>query len=299
MVYGDDANFTKFGRIAHSAATNSEEKFEFIYENAGTPRNDAPDSTGQHPGGLPGRLLGPADVRRDERHRPLLDRRERLDPGRAPGAAAGERQDRPLRLQQRRHRQPRGRVRLVHPHGRRVGGPSRPELRRRVRRHEPRHRSLERDRPRHAGRVRGVPVASSRSPRRPATSTPATRPRRRTTSSSRTRRTRARTGRSRRRSTAARSTAATRQGGLIAYVDGDNYVKLDVDLRRRPDADQPHRAALGGRRRDPEPAAERRPIAGGPGRRAILPAADQDRARTTPASTRSTARRGRRSRAAR
>ncbi|HZB34246.1 MAG TPA: DUF1349 domain-containing protein, partial [Streptosporangiaceae bacterium] len=43
LVYGDDDNFTKFGRIAHTAA--GDEKFEFIYENAGTPRNEGPDST--------------------------------------------------------------------------------------------------------------------------------------------------------------------------------------------------------------------------------------------------------------
>ena len=43
LVYGNDANYTKFGRIAHTAA--GDEKFEFIYENAGTPRNDAADST--------------------------------------------------------------------------------------------------------------------------------------------------------------------------------------------------------------------------------------------------------------
>ena len=55
---------------------------------------------GQHPGGVPGRLLCPADVRRDQRHRPLLDQRDRLDPGRAAGAAAGERQDRPVRVLQ-------------------------------------------------------------------------------------------------------------------------------------------------------------------------------------------------------
>ena len=53
MVYGDDSNFTKFGRIAHSAATNSEEKFEFIYENNGTARNDAADSTGNIPADFP------------------------------------------------------------------------------------------------------------------------------------------------------------------------------------------------------------------------------------------------------
>ena len=34
----------------------------------------------------------------------VLDQRDRLDAGRAPGAAAGERQDRPVRVQQRRHR---------------------------------------------------------------------------------------------------------------------------------------------------------------------------------------------------
>ena len=44
IVYGNDDNFTKFGRIAHTAA--GDEKFEFIYENAGSPRNDAADSTG-------------------------------------------------------------------------------------------------------------------------------------------------------------------------------------------------------------------------------------------------------------
>ncbi|HET9736477.1 MAG TPA: ThuA domain-containing protein [Solirubrobacteraceae bacterium] len=42
IVYGDDSNFTKFGRIAHTA--EGAEKFEFIYENAGTPRNEAADS---------------------------------------------------------------------------------------------------------------------------------------------------------------------------------------------------------------------------------------------------------------
>ena len=51
MVYGDDANFTKFGRIAHTAA--GDEKFEFIYENAGTPRNEAADSTGNIPTDFP------------------------------------------------------------------------------------------------------------------------------------------------------------------------------------------------------------------------------------------------------
>jgi PKD repeat protein/glucose/arabinose dehydrogenase len=51
IVYGDDGNFTKFGRIAHTAT--GDEKFEFIYENAGTPRNEAADSTGNIPADFP------------------------------------------------------------------------------------------------------------------------------------------------------------------------------------------------------------------------------------------------------
>ena len=47
------------------------------------------------------------------------------------------------------------------------------------------------------------------------------------------------------------------QGGLIAYVDGDNYVKFDAISDAGQRGDQPDRAALGGRRRDPEPAGER------------------------------------------
>jgi len=44
MVYGDDANFTKFGRIAHTTA--GDEKFEFINEVNSVARNEAADSTG-------------------------------------------------------------------------------------------------------------------------------------------------------------------------------------------------------------------------------------------------------------
>ena len=51
LVYGDDDNFTKFGRLAHTTA--GDEKFEFIYENAGTPRNDSGDSTGNLPAQFP------------------------------------------------------------------------------------------------------------------------------------------------------------------------------------------------------------------------------------------------------
>jgi len=54
LVYGDDANFTKLGRIAtNGAADPLAEKFEFIYENAGNPRNDAADSTANLAAGFP------------------------------------------------------------------------------------------------------------------------------------------------------------------------------------------------------------------------------------------------------
>ena len=49
------------------------------------------------------------------------------------------------------------------------------------------------------------------------------------------------------------------QGGLMAYVDGDNYVKLDAITDVEQHGHQPDRAPLGGRRRDPEPAGERQP----------------------------------------
>ncbi|HEX6023292.1 MAG TPA: ThuA domain-containing protein, partial [Solirubrobacter sp.] len=51
MVYGDDDNFTKFGRLAHTAA--GDEKFEFIYENNAQPRNEAADSTANLPEDFP------------------------------------------------------------------------------------------------------------------------------------------------------------------------------------------------------------------------------------------------------
>ena len=116
MVYNDDNNFTKFGRIAHSAA--GDEKFEFINEINAVAAQRGGGLDRQHPGGLPGRLLRPADVRRDQRGRPLLDRRDHLDPGRAPGGDPGRRQDRPVRLLQRRRRQPGRGLRPLHAHGR-------------------------------------------------------------------------------------------------------------------------------------------------------------------------------------
>jgi cytochrome c len=51
LLYGNDDNFTKFGRIAHTAA--GDEKFEFIYETNDTPRNEAPDSTPNIPAAFP------------------------------------------------------------------------------------------------------------------------------------------------------------------------------------------------------------------------------------------------------
>ena len=53
MVYGDDDNFIKFGRLATDANGNGDEKFEFILESAGTPRNEAADSTANLPAGFP------------------------------------------------------------------------------------------------------------------------------------------------------------------------------------------------------------------------------------------------------
>ncbi len=51
LVYGNDDNFTKLGRIAHTAA--GDEKFEFIYETGDTPRNEAADSTANIPANFP------------------------------------------------------------------------------------------------------------------------------------------------------------------------------------------------------------------------------------------------------
>ena len=117
VIYGNDDNFTKFGRIATNApAAAFAEKFEYIYENNGTARNDAADSTANLAGDVPAGLLPADHVRRDEHHRRVLDRRQRVDDRRPGRAAAGGRQDRPVRLQQRRRGQPRRRLRLVHPH---------------------------------------------------------------------------------------------------------------------------------------------------------------------------------------
>jgi PKD repeat protein len=54
LVYGDDSNFTKLGRLTtNTSGSPLAEKFEFIYENGGAPRNDAADSTANLPAGFP------------------------------------------------------------------------------------------------------------------------------------------------------------------------------------------------------------------------------------------------------
>ena len=72
----------------------------------------------RQPGGrLPERLLAEADVGRDERHGLVLDGRHGVDAGRPCGRAARRRQDRAVRVLQRRHGQPGRGLRLLHPHG--------------------------------------------------------------------------------------------------------------------------------------------------------------------------------------
>jgi len=55
LIYGDDDNYTKFDRVATNAAgaTTPVEKFEFINEVAGTPRNAAADATANLAAGFP------------------------------------------------------------------------------------------------------------------------------------------------------------------------------------------------------------------------------------------------------
>src|SRR3954452_940511 len=54
IVYGDDDNYTKFDRVATNASGSAAtEKFEFINEVAGTPRNTAADASANLPAGYP------------------------------------------------------------------------------------------------------------------------------------------------------------------------------------------------------------------------------------------------------
>ena len=274
IVYGDDANFTKFGRIAHSAPTNAEEKFEFIYENAGTPRNEGQDSTGQHPDGLPGRLLGPADVRRDQRRR----RTTRID-----GSPAGRRSA----AQRRCRRTPRSgsspsattapatrsQPSTVHPHRRTRRRRPRPELRRRVRRHGARHRALGRERPRHAAEHdrRRWPADDHHGARRHLLGRhdaaaeqlhpPGLHPRGR--------------GLDDRDEDRLEGERRLWPGWPDRLRRRQQLRQARPDRRRQPDADQPHRAAHGDRR-DADRTGQR-PADRGRQRDGLLPAAEQER----------------------
>ena len=82
-------NYVKLGRIAHTTA--GDEKFEFIHETDAVADNTGADSHREHRGGLPGRLLGAAALRRDEPDRLVLGERDQLHAGRTRLAAAGRR----------------------------------------------------------------------------------------------------------------------------------------------------------------------------------------------------------------
>ena len=114
MVYGDDDNFTKFGRIAHSAA--GDEKFEFINEINAVARNEAADSTANIPADFPDDFW----VRLTSDGTNVVGHYSTdgttWTAGRASGGAAGRRQDRPVRVLQRRRGQPGRGLRLLHPH---------------------------------------------------------------------------------------------------------------------------------------------------------------------------------------
>ena len=293
MVYGDDENFTKFGRHRpHRPA--GDEKFEFIYENDGTPRNDAARLDRQPAGGLPERLLGP-DRRPTGPTSPAqysIDGTDWTPVGRPAPLPA----DAKIGLF------------AFSNDGRRA-----PDRRRSTR---------------SRSRVTGSAAAAARPARAATTSSTAAASTRRagTRSCATTRRST--------RSAGGKLTITTEpgdiytgdtnpppnnfilqsadhagddwvietkldgatinggyaQGGLMAYVDGDNYVKFDAIS----DAGQTRinrlelRSEIGGRDPGPTPAGP----AGAGGHDRDLAAADQDRRDATPASTRSTARRG-------
>ena len=166
MVYGDDANFTKFGRIAHAAA--GDEKFEFI--------NEVNAVAAQR-----GRRLDGATCRR--RSRTTSGLRLTSDGTNVTGAVLDRRARRGPRSGARRRCRPTPRSGCSRSPttatgnpiaafdsftltGDEVGGgggggtPTGPEPRRPVRRRLPRQGPLERDRARQPGRVRASPAAS-------------------------------------------------------------------------------------------------------------------------------------------
>ncbi len=139
IVYGDDDNFTKFGRIAHTAA--GDEKFEFIYEDAGVPRNEAADSTANLAAGFPHDFFLRITSDGTNLTGAYSTDGASVDARRTPGAAARERQGRDVRLQQPGGHLARGGLRLLpaDERQRRRRRPSRPEPRRPVRRLLARH----------------------------------------------------------------------------------------------------------------------------------------------------------------
>ena len=198
MIYGNDDNFTKFGRIAHSGA--GDEKFEFINEINAVARNEAADSTANIAADFPDdfwvrltsdgtNVVGhystngstwtavgrPAALPADAKIGLFAFYNEGVG---IPVAAFDS-----FTLTGDRRRWRRGRRRYA----------GRPELRRRVRQRHARQDALERDRPRHA-RASTTVGGELTSPSAWATSTRPTRTRHRTTSFSRPPRTRVRTG---------------------------------------------------------------------------------------------------------
>ena len=252
----------------------ADEKFEFIHETRRRgATTTAADSTAEHRGGLPGRLLGAAALRRDERDRRVLDRRDRLDAGRAclrrcrrragsgcspsattataaPPVAAFDSFRSPVRA-----------------------APGRPEPRRRVRRLDPRQDALERDRARHARVLHGVgeqPDHHDRARRhlhgrhQPAAEQlhpPVGRPRRR--------------GLGDRDEDRLAGRRRLRPGRPDRLRGRRQLRQARPDRRRRPDADQPHRAAHGDRGHADRTG--RRPADRGRHRHDLLPAPDQER----------------------
>ena len=273
LAYGDDSNFTKFGRIAHSAATNGEEKFEFIYENAGTPRNDAQDSTGNIPTDFPDdfevrmtsdgtnvvghyRIAGGDWV--------LVGRPAPLPANAQIGlfAFSNDGTGNPVAAFDSFTLET-------------EGGPAGPSF-------DDEFDGASLDKDRWNAIVRDTPaeyevaggeftITTSQGDIYTGDTNPppnnfilqdAAHAGTDWTIETRINR--------------ASIIGEYAQGGLIAYVNGDNYVKFDVISDDNSHADQPHRAALRGRRRDPEPAGER-DHPGGQRRRPVLPAPDQGR----------------------
>ena len=78
-VYQDDNNWAS----VHMIHANGVRDFEFIYENAGNPRNEGLDKVGGIPADRPADLLGQADLGRLDAAGRVLVRRRRLRPRRA------------------------------------------------------------------------------------------------------------------------------------------------------------------------------------------------------------------------